>query len=385
MSKKQTDGINDLVYKVMTIKSGKFAFSRKFDRQAVMPLLVEFQVMFRTINDLPILPNALSAIEGELIRRCIFGTAAIEGNPLDEDSVGNLLQDVDVEKIKFRAEREIVNLKNAYQLVDKAMAPKGQGFLSEGFIKKAQKFITTGIDYEFNEPGQYRNHKVMVGNEAHGGTYTPPKILEDVKTLMAEFVSWFNSAGVKSEDPAIQAALAHYHLALIHPFANGNGRSARLIEAMLLTSAGIRFAPKMLSNFYYRNLDRYFRAFTLCEKNRSKDITPFISFYLKGLILSLAEIKDKITVQIRILVLKDYFRTLFEKKQLSARQYDLLKILMMKKDVVEVSDLYVKMPHVLVYRNVDRADARADLDSLEQAGILVRKDAGLTLNLRMWG
>ena len=128
---------------------------------------------------------------------------------------------------------------------------------------------------------------MKVGNEEHGGVYTPPKILDDIKNLMKEFIDWINSPDVLQEDPVIRAACAHYYFALIHPFGDGNGRTARAIEAILLRSSGFRFVYNMLSNFYYKNIDDYFWSFSLAGRNKEGDITPFLEFFRKGLLLTL--------------------------------------------------------------------------------------------------
>jgi Fic family protein len=95
-------------------------------------------------------------------------------------------------------------------------------------------------------PGQYRNHIVKVGNADHGNVYTPPKCLADIENLMREFLEWINSDSITSLNPILRAGLAHYNMGLIHPFGDGNGRTARLIEALLMKSSGIRYVPIML-------------------------------------------------------------------------------------------------------------------------------------------
>ena len=75
---------------IMTLKSGKFVLSANCDFQQVLPKIVEAQVLYMTVNDLPILPELASQMDRDLIRRSIHGTAAIEGNPLDIDEVDEL-------------------------------------------------------------------------------------------------------------------------------------------------------------------------------------------------------------------------------------------------------------------------------------------------------
>ena len=76
---------NMLVKKIEIPRWGNFYFSRKYTHEKIYNLLIEAQTLYLTINELPILPNLFSELEEDLMRRSIFGTAAIEGNPLSEE------------------------------------------------------------------------------------------------------------------------------------------------------------------------------------------------------------------------------------------------------------------------------------------------------------
>ncbi len=82
----------DKVKRVDTFKSGRFAFSWNYSSEAILELQVRASILYRTIADLPILPDLASKLEEDVIRRSIFGTAAIEGNQLTEEQVGEVLE-----------------------------------------------------------------------------------------------------------------------------------------------------------------------------------------------------------------------------------------------------------------------------------------------------
>ena len=269
---------------IMTFKSGKFVFSAKYDEQKIKPLLVESRILYETIKDLPILPDMATSLEEELIRRSIFGTAAIEGSPLTEEKVAEIVSSPEYTGKTKKAEKEILNLKNVYGLIK--VLPEGTSpfRIGEDLIKNIHEIITKDLEDKQNTPGKYRSDIVYVGDEGHGGRYVPPKILDDIKNLMKEYAEWINSEDIKNLSPIIRAALAHYHFGLIHPFGDGNGRTARVIEALLLSAAGIKYIPVMLSNFYYKNMDDYYWAFSKSIKNKENDVTPFLEFVLKGFI-----------------------------------------------------------------------------------------------------
>ena len=139
------------VINVDTFKSGKFAFSRKFSLRELQPLRIEARILYETIKDLPILPNLATSFEQELIRRSIYGTAALEGNPLTEEKVSEIISNPSKITGKEKAEQEITNLKEAYDFV--AGLPKSEDHckIDEELIRKVHKLIT------FNHccPGNY--------------------------------------------------------------------------------------------------------------------------------------------------------------------------------------------------------------------------------------
>lgn len=364
---------NILFKKVMTYKSGKFVFSRNYSVRKINPLLIESRILYETVKDLPILPNLASNLRKDLIRRSIFGTAAIEGNPLPEERVGELVSSTGQKESTERAEQEILNLKQAYELVELVGETGKPPLLTEKIIGELHQAITYNVNHEYKNPGKYRNHKVQVGDQHHGGKYTPPKCLADIKTVMREFISWINSDEVIKLDNTVRAALAHYNLAMIHPFGDGNGRTARLIEAAMLQFSGIKYVPVMMSNFYYRNMDDYFWTFSNTRKAKQFDVTPFLSFVLKGFIESLREIKTLITYYIRKFTLRDYYEYLRKTKRISQRQFDLMITLLDHDKPFILKNLFDAMPFRVLYQKVSEKTARRDLKKLSH-WLLIKKE-----------
>jgi Fic family protein len=357
--------------KVTTFKSGYFSFSRKYSVRELQPLRIEARVLYETVKDLPILPVLATDLEQDLIRRSIFGTAALEGNPLTEERVAEIIINSEIIQPEARAEIEIKNLKNTYDLLKTIDTFEAPPMIDEDLIKTVHKTITLGIEDNQNNPGQYRNHLVRVGDIQHGGVYTPPKILKDIEMLMSGFIEWINSEEILSLDKEIRAALAHYYLGLIHPFGDGNGRTARFIEALILRLSGLKYVPVMLSNYYYRNLDEYFWVFSKSIKSNSNDVTPFLKFVLAGFVESLKEIKERIVFYIRKFSLRDFYASLKENKTITQRQHDLLIVLLENNfPAFKLNDLYNLTTLNILYRQVSERTARRDLDKLKKMGLV---------------
>jgi Fic family protein len=314
-----------------------------------------------------------------LIRRSIFGTAAIEGNTLDEAQVGDILAGkTHAEPGKF--ELEISNLKKAYGRYADYPAQTEPLDLSEETIKDIHSLITQGLAGKENIPGQYRNAEVKVGDVEHGGVYTPPKILADIKLLMTEFTAWINSPEIKALHPGVRACLAHYHLGLIHPFRDGNGRTARLVEAMMLSASGLRFLPKMLSNYYYKNIHEYFTAFRDTEKNKSFVVNPFIVFFCKGFNSAAYELKSAVDSLARKLALPAYFLILRNERRINDRQLNLLQIMQETGKPISLVSLYSDAICKNLYAKVSEQTARRDLKKLLEMNLLRRDGQEYALN-----
>ncbi|MCI5121133.1 MAG: Fic family protein [Candidatus Electrothrix sp. AUS4] len=367
----------------LTFKSGKFYFNHAYDTTQIDSLLVRATVLNETIVNLPILPELASRIEPEIMYSSIAGTAAIEGNPCTREDVEKIAQGEEITIYTKKDQQEIKNLITAYTFLASIEPSPEPFFVTEEIICTLHKMITSDVPDENNRPGKYRNGIVYVGDKAHGGVYTPPKILEDIKNLMREYTNWINSEAVLQAHPFIRAALAHYYFATIHPFWDGNGRTARLLEALLLQSANIKYAPRELSNYYYRNVDEYYLAFSNSIKLKN-NATPFLEFCLKASVDSLERIKESIIAFITKCTLKDFYRAERQNKRLTARQFELLDILLDHPVSFSLKDLHERKPFSILYRSVTTQTARRDIKNLLVLQLLIPAgEKGYMLNFRV--
>lgn len=374
----------DIVKKILTFKSGNFVFSAKFNDNKdteIAKTIFNILVSFESIKDVPILPHIVSQIEEELIKKSIFSTASIEGNPLTQEDVNKIIENKKVNLSKEKFIKEIENLKTAYNMIRTMGKFNNKVQISQDLIKEYHKVITDGLESNENIPGIYRNTKVIVGNEEHGGVYTPPKIYEDITKLMDEFIIWINSKEMLEIHPIFRACIAHLYLVLIHPFGDGNGRTSRIIEAHILKSAGYRFVYTMLSNYYYRNLDEYFISISKVIKNKDNDISTFVIFYLKGMLESINIIKEKIYFFIRCLSLEAFFLQLKKEKKISSRQYDFLSIMLDGNKRLSSKEILEDINLKILYKNLSLRTLERDLKDLLKQHLLVLDKEKYTINL----
>jgi Fic family protein len=373
------------MHEFLTFKSGKYYFNEDYDVSEINSLLVRATVLNETITDLPILPELATKIEPDIMYSSIAGTAAIEGNPITGDDVRRIAQGEDLGIYTQKHKQEIKNLIEAYHLLSGVETTDVPFIVSEQLITDIHTIITKNIPDENNIPGTYRNGVVYVGDDAHGGIHKPPKILKDIQNLMNEFVTWLNSDDVLQIEPFVRAALAHYYFCVIHPFWDGNGRTARLLEAILLQSANIKYVPRELSNYYYRNVDDYYIAFSKGIKLK-KDFTPFLRFYLEAVVESLSSIKESIVSFIRKFTLRDFYRFEQQHKRITVRQLDLLNLLLDGHSSVTLKALHAEKPFSYLYNKVSTQTARRDLKKLVEQDLLQIDEENIYhLNFRALG
>ena len=220
---------------------------------------------------------------------------------------------------------------------------------------------------------------MQVGDTAHGGVYTPPRERADVMQLMEAFFSWFNDEQAQKMDPLLRAACAHYYLVRIHPFRDGNGRTARFSEAYVLASSGLQLVAPMLSNYYYRLKDDYFCV--ISETEKSEDMTPFFRFFLNAFYEELKIIRDEIIPYINTLLMKDVITYFKESKKITQRQMDLLNVMLDYDMEIEFDDLYRDPALMGYYMKVSRSTARRDLRKLTDMELLSLEDKKYRVSL----
>jgi len=202
-----------------------------------------------------------------------YHSNAIEGSTLTLAETRLVLLDgLTVGGKSLREHLEAINHKHAIDFVE-ALAAKAEP-ITEHDIRQIHALILRTIDDE--NAGAYRKGQVYIT----GSTYVPPAAIE-VPPLMQELVAWINSAKAAELHPVERAALAHFRLVHIHPFVDGNGRTARLLMNLVLIRES--YPPAVIRRErrpeYYDALDQAHRGETTSfvtlvaeEAERSLDV-----------------------------------------------------------------------------------------------------------------
>lgn len=142
--------------------------------------------------------------------------------------------------------------------------------------------------------GDYRKIRVVVGNPKTGNiTYTPPEP-ETVPLLTRSLLELLNSAEALDLMPAVQAGIAHYEIARIHPFLDGNGRTARALSTLILTKRG--FDTKKffaLEEYYNENRQAYYSALADAD-TKGGELTEWLEYFLFGIAVEISRVEKTV-------------------------------------------------------------------------------------------
>ena len=153
--------------------------------------------------------------------------------------------------------------------------------MNEDTIRTIHYLISKSLPGKY-APGRYRAEQNYVVNRITQRRIFLPPSAEDVPVLMQEFVTWLNSE--QNLPGAIKAALAHLNLVAIHPFADGNGRTARVVDSLVMYGSGFKSQDLVSLEAYFGRDNRgYYEAFASVLGPRyapPHDVTEWIEYYL---------------------------------------------------------------------------------------------------------
>lgn len=206
--------------------------------------------------------------------RSIHSSLIIEANSLSISQV----KDVILGKTVVGPQKEIQEVKNAYkayELIDEYDA------FNEGDLLKANYILT---EFLIDRPGKYRNHAEGVFDGDNVIFVAPSENM--VPTLMNNLFEWLKDD--KETPLVIKSCIFHYEFVFIHPFSDGNGRTARLWQNVILTKWNPIFEYIPIESRIQKYQSDYYDIIDKC--NRNGDSTLFIEFMLKMIDETLSEV-----------------------------------------------------------------------------------------------
>ncbi len=216
-------------------------------------------------------------------------TTHIEGTRLTLDQAERLWAGEKVPEADPDDAMELLNYRNAFDLVADYL--KSGDPVTEGLIREIHKRLVEGVRGGSADPGRYRKVQNYVVNSVTGETiYTPPPA-HDVPLLMSDLVAWIMLE--KEINAVFVSGIAQFQLVHIHPFLDGNGRTARLLSTLCLYRAGYDFKRLFtISQYYDRDRPAYYRAIQGVREH-DMDMTGWMEYFVEGLATQMREVTQR--------------------------------------------------------------------------------------------
>lgn len=298
-----------------------------YDVQAVANALVEAKSVVLSLKTIPYQRSWVEALQKMQLKREVAGTSRIEGAEFTDRELEVALKET-AEQLLTRSQRQAHAAMQTYRWI--ATIPDDRPITAD-LICDIHRRIVTGADDDHCPAGKIRerDQNVTFGSRRHRGAEGG----DECRSAFTELAHAIEHR-LKEHDPIIQALAAHYHFAAMHPFLDGNGRTARALEALLLQRAGLRETCFIaMSNYYYDEKTSYLA--TLAKvRDDDNDLTQFLVFGLKGIAIQARRLLQEIQHQISRELFRNLMFHLFHrlktprKRIIAERQIEILKLLL---------------------------------------------------------
>src|SRR5436305_1632594 len=257
--------------------------------------LMEIEAVRAVVEQSPLPPAVQSEIRNRARLRSTHYSTRIEGNRLTLAEAERVLAG---RKVPFQGrERDVEEVRSYWKALLRVEEWAARGAeLTEELIQRMHSLVEGRA-----RPSRYRDGQNSIRDSATGAlVYLPPEA-RDVPALMAGLVAWVRQAEGERLPPPLIAGLAHYQFVTIHPYYDGNGRTARLLATFLLQRGGYGLNGLFsLAEEHARDPTAYYRSLAVhphhnyYEGRDTADLTPRVEYFLTVLATAFTATREEI-------------------------------------------------------------------------------------------
>ncbi len=259
--------------------------------------LMRIEAARQAVDDLPITPSVLATLRATSRLFSTHYSTMIEGNRLTQEQVGKVISKGQHFPGRERDEKEVLGY---YSALAKAEAIAASGTpVTESHIQLLHGLAMAGGRKAAKRTPYRDGQNVIRDSQSRGIVYVPPEA-RDVPELMQELAAWINVSEQQGLPCPLRAGIAHYQFATIHPYYDGNGRTARLVTTLILHQGGYDLKGLYsLEEYYARNLGVYYEALAIGPSHNyyqgraEADITPWLEYFCDGMAESFENVKNR--------------------------------------------------------------------------------------------
>ncbi|MEZ4865436.1 MAG: Fic family protein [Caldilineaceae bacterium] len=236
-------------------------------------------ILIHELNQRHVAPVVLTELQREAIVTSTYASTSIEGNPLPLTEVRRILKN-QPDHVR-QSEQEVLN----YNQILVALNDNPQIPFTADLLLHIHRAVTAKL-LPSHQVGAWRQEPVVVYEPRTGGIVYLPPDHQEVESLIHELVDFVqDQRGIL--DPLLLAGIFHKQFVVIHPFIDGNGRTARLATKVLLAGLDLSlFTLLNFENYYNQNVTRYFQQVGLFgnyyDLVATVDFTAWLEYFAEG-------------------------------------------------------------------------------------------------------
>lgn len=259
----------------------------------IMNHLTEIAVARDVVEKARLVPKWEISLRREALIHSAHSSTHIEGNSLSLEEVSQLALGREISAIR-KDKQEVLNYLEVLSHLEK-YTPKGR--FTKELVLKIHSALVRGTLNSKNDEGVFRNRQVVVGYRNSEGrtvvTFKPPKT-SDVPKLVHGLLDWLNEPKAENINPVLVGGITHYEMVRIHPFIDGNGRTARTLATIIFLMRGFdtkRFFA--LDDYYDSDRLAYYDALKSVDP-KTINVTRWLEYFCEGVAFSVNRVKEKV-------------------------------------------------------------------------------------------
>ena len=307
------------------------------------------------IDNAPLVPAWEAKFRQDAMSKTVHHGTKIEGNDLTEEQSNRVvrLEDVrDTSEIfhktgimaRERDVQEVINYRNVIKWIDSQENLDFEAVFTKDTLAVIHRFTMERlIDEKY--AGNFRDKQVIVKSASQGGVVFRPPVSVEIPFLIDDFFDWIHTPAAQQIHPLFLAAIVHYQLVYIHPFIEGNGRTARAMAMLALYALGYDFKRFFsIEPYFDADVEAYYQALLSVQQDSLSDMTYWLEYFCYGIAIGIDKVRDQVTKLSKDLKLK---KQLGEQIALSERQIVLLELFQQQEKITS-EDAQKVLPNVSV-------------------------------------
>ncbi|MCB9813439.1 MAG: Fic family protein [Pseudomonadales bacterium] len=328
------------------------------------------------IDHAPLVPAWEAKFRDEAFTRTVHYGTKIEGNDLTKEQaqqvvrLDNVVDTSEISKqtgilARARDIQEVLNYRNVISWIDKQRSGNLKTLFTVDTLKTIHKLTINNL-IEDNYSGNYRDKQVIVKSAANSSVVYRPPVSMEIPYLIDDLFIWIHSDEAQNIHPILKAAIVHYQLVYIHPFIEGNGRTARAMATLVLYSLGYDFKKFFsIEQYFDSDVEAYYQALLSVQQSKTKDMSYWLEYFCYGLAIEIDKVRQQVMRLSKDLKLK---KQLGKQVALSERQIILLE-LFQNQDEVTSEDMKLVLPNISVDTILRDVKDLIDKKVIEKRGV----------------